>query len=146
MLPDNDLKAVCTVTQLAKKLEMSRARFYQLQKIGVFPPPVYCICTKRPFYPLDLQQECLNIHKTGIGYDGQPILFYNSRQNKCEKSQNQQERKYKDITDTLKKMGLAVSPSKVKNALETLYPDKLAQQSVEGAVIRDLFNYFRKGL
>ncbi len=101
---------------------------------------------KRPFYPLDLQQECLYIRKTGIGYDGQPILFYNSRQNKCEKSQNQQERKYEDITDTLKKMGLAVSPSKVKNALETLYPDKLAQQSVEGAVIRDLFNYFRKGL
>ena len=54
MLSNNDFKAVCSVTELAKNLDMSRARFYQLQKLGVFPEPVYCIRTKRPFYPLVL--------------------------------------------------------------------------------------------
>ncbi len=53
---DNDLKAVCSVTELTKKLGLSRARFYQLQKMGVFPMPIYCTRTIRPFYPLELQQ------------------------------------------------------------------------------------------
>jgi len=35
ILPDHDLKAVCSVTALAEKLRLSRARFYQLQKLGV---------------------------------------------------------------------------------------------------------------
>ena len=55
MLPNDDFKAVCSVTELAKKLDLSRARFYQLQKVCVFPEPVYCIRTKRPFYPMDIQ-------------------------------------------------------------------------------------------
>ena len=46
MLPDYDLKAVCSVTALAKKLGLSRARFYQLQKMGVFCAPVYCTRTR----------------------------------------------------------------------------------------------------
>ena len=53
MLSNNDLKAVCTVTELAKKLDLSRARFYQLLKMGIFPKPAYCIRTRRPIYTLD---------------------------------------------------------------------------------------------
>jgi hypothetical protein len=78
MLQENDLKAVCSVTALAKKLNLSRARFYQLQKKGVFPTPIYCTRTQRPFYPSHLQQKCMDIHKTGIGLDGRPIFFNTS--------------------------------------------------------------------
>ena len=144
MLSDNSLKAVCSVTELAKKLGLSRARFYQLQEIGVFPKPVYCVRTKRPFYPLDLQQKCIDIRKTGIGCNGQIIIFYTSRQNKAGKSQNQSDRKYEELADTLRQMGLNVTCSKVKNAVKTLYPEKLAQHPVEGEVIRDLFRYFKQ--
>ena len=35
MLSNNELKAVCSVTDMANKLGLSRARFYQLQKVGV---------------------------------------------------------------------------------------------------------------
>ena len=146
MLSDNDLKAVCSVTELAKKLGLSRARFYQLQKMGVFPKPVYCIRTKRPFYPLDLQQKCIDIRKTGIGHNGQLILFYTSRKNKFRKSPSQSDRKYEELTDVLSKMGLNVTCKKVKNAINVLYPGGLAQCPDEGMVIRDLFRYFKQGL
>lgn len=146
MLLSNELKAVCSVTKLAGKLGLSRARFYQLQKMGVFPAPVYCIRTKRPFYPLDLQQECLNIRKTGIGHNGQPILFYGSRQDKSGKSGSRQDRKHEELAGILRQMGLIVAPNKVKTAIEILYPDKLAQHPVEGKVIRDLFRYFEQRL
>ena len=139
MLSDNGLKAVCSVTELAKKLGLSRARFYQLQKMGVFPEPIYCVRTKRPFYPLDLQQECLSIRKTGIGYDGQPIIFYSSRKNKSGESQNQSDHEYEKLTNSLRKMGLNVTRNKVKKAVKTLYPEGLAQCFDEGIVIRNVF-------
>ena len=60
-----DLNAVCSVTELAKTLGLSRARFYQLQKMGIFPMPIYCIRTRRPFYTPDLRQICVDIRKTG---------------------------------------------------------------------------------
>ena len=143
MLPDNDLKAVCSVTELAKRLGLSRARFYQLQKMGVFPKPIYCTRTKRPFYPLDLQQKCIDIRKTGIGYNGHPILFNSSRQNKSGKSQNQSDNRYEELTDILRQMGLNVTRNKVKNAVKALYPEGLTPHPLEGMVVRDLFRYFR---
>lgn len=146
MMLHNDLKAVCSVTELARKLGLSRARFYQLLEMGVFPKPVYCTRTKRPFYPLDLQQKCIDTRKTGIGHNGQPVVFYSSRQNKLRKSQNQLDRKYEELTDILRQMGLNVTCNKVKNAVKALYPGELTQHLVEGTVIRDLFRYFKQGL
>ncbi len=143
MLSDNNLNAVCSITELVKKLALSRARFYQLQEIGIFPKPVYCIRTKRPFYPLDLQQKCIEIRKTGIGYNGQPIVFNSSQQNKSGKSQDHY--KYEELTGTLRQMGLLnVTPNKVKTAVKTLYPEKLPPQPAEGRVLRELFRYFSK--
>jgi len=143
MLLDNDLKAVCTVTELAKKLSLSRARFYQLQKTGIFPKPIYCTRTKRPFYPLDLQQKCVDIRKTGIGHNGQPVIFYTSKQNKSRKSQNHEDRKYEELAYILNQMGLNLARNNVKIAVKNLYPEGLAQCPDEGMVIRDLFRYFK---
>ncbi|MHC5061242.1 MAG: helix-turn-helix transcriptional regulator [Planctomycetota bacterium] len=143
ILSDNDdLKAVCSVTEMAKKLGLSRARFYQLQKMGVFPVPIYCLRTKRPFYSFDLQQKCIEIRKTGIGNNGQIVLFYTSRQSTSKKSQNQPNPEYKELADILKQMGLNVTVNKVKTAVNALYPEGLAQQPVDGTFIRDLFRYF----
>lgn len=141
MLSDNNLKAVCSVTEMAKKLGLSRARFYQLQKMGVFPKPVYCTRTKRPFYPLDLQQQCIRIRKTGIGHNGQPLVFYSLRK---DKSQCQPGPDYKQLTDTLRQMGLNVKLNTVDNSVKVLYPKGLPSHTDEGTVIRDLFRYLRQ--
>ena len=146
MPSNNDLKAVCTVSALAKKLGLSRARFYQLQKTGVFPNPVYCIRTTRPFYPLELQQKCIEIRRTGIGFNGQQILFNASRKTKADKSKNQSDIKYEELMDIFKEMRLSVTHNKVKDAVKTLYPEGLPKGTIEGTVIRDLFRYLRQGV
>ena len=143
MLSNNDFIAVCSVTELAKKLDLSRARFYQLQKVGVFPEPVYCVYTKRPFYTMGLQEKCLEIRKTGIGHNGRPIIFY-SKRNISSKRQNNQSRKYAELADTLKQMGLNVSAAKIKNAVKALRPETSEQPSIDGTIIRDLFRYFQQ--
>jgi len=141
MLSDNNLKAVCSVTEMAKKLGLSRARFYQLQKMGVFPRPVYCTRTKRPFYPLDLQQQCIRTRKTGIGHNGQPLVFYSLRK---DKSQCWPHLDYKQLTDILRQMGLNVKLNTVSNSVKDLYPKGLPSHTDEGTVIRDLFRYLRQ--
>lgn len=146
MLPDNNLQAVCSVTQMAAKLGLSRVRFYQLQKMGIFPKPVYLSNPERPFYPLDLQQQCLNIRKTGIGSNGKPIIFYAPRKKKGRCSANQPEHKYEEYVDALRQIGRKVTIRKVKNAVNALYPQGLTQQHDEGRVIRDLFRYFERGV
>ena len=137
--PDNEFKAVCSVAELARKLGLSRARFYQLLEMGVFPKPVYCTRTRRPFYPLDLQQQCIRIRKTGIGHNGQLIIFYNRQK---DKSQNQLDPGYKQLADTLRQMGLNVTLNTVKNTVKSLYPKGLPPYADEGTVIRDFFRYF----
>ena len=146
LLSENELKAVCSVTELARILGFSRTRFYQLQKMGVFPMPVFCIRTRRPFYPLDLQKKCIEIRKTGIACNGQPVLFYGERNNRNKNSVRLSEsengsNKYEELTDTLKRMGLSVSCKVVKNAIDALFPEGLQQHSDEGQAVRDLFRY-----
>ena len=67
MVTNDDFKCVCSVSELARKLGLSRTRLYQLMEIGAFPRPVYCPRTGRPFYPLKVQNECMQIRKTGAG-------------------------------------------------------------------------------
>ena len=79
-LSDNNIKGICTVKELVSRLKLSRARFYQLQNRGVFPKPDRCGRSNRPFYTPDMQRKCLEIRRTGIGYDGEPVVFNAPRQ------------------------------------------------------------------
>jgi hypothetical protein len=141
-----NFKSICSVTDLAPKLGLSRARFYQLQKTGIFPPPVYCIRTKRPFYPIDLQERCLEIRETGIGNNGTPIMFYSKRDATVAKPKNRSEQKFRELSDALKEMGLKTSPVKAREAFLVLYPDNWKEVNVNGEIIAKVFRYLQNAL
>jgi hypothetical protein len=73
----DETKAVVSVSEMARMCGLSRARFYQLQKAGVFPAPLYQ--AGRPVYTEDQQQVCLEVRKKNRGINGKPILFYARR-------------------------------------------------------------------
>lgn len=73
------LKAAVSVSEMARSLRMSRARFYELIEAGVMPPPVYLVRTKRPFYTAELQAVCHRVRELGQGINGEPIVFYATR-------------------------------------------------------------------
>jgi hypothetical protein len=145
------LRLICSVSEMAKTLEHSRARFYQLQREGVYPPPLYDLRTRRPFYDVRLQQVCIEIRETGIGYNGQYVLFYAPREEAIEAPKRHSNGKrtngaqYKDLVDTLQAMGLEVSSTQVGEAVEALYPNGVEQQD-QGVVIREVFRFLRKRL
>ena len=146
MTINTDYKSICSVTEQAKKLGLSRARFYQLQKTGVFPAPVYCLYTKRPFYPMDLQEKCLEIRKTGIGHNGRPIIFYSKRDGAATKPNSCSEQKSRELSDALGRVGLKTSPAKAGKAFMALYPDNWKKLEIDGEVIAEVFRYFQNGV
>ena len=72
-------EAAISVSEMARRLTLSRGRFYELICEGVFPSPCFCIHTRRALYPAELIQQCLQVRQTNIGANGRYVLFYQSR-------------------------------------------------------------------
>ena len=73
----DETKAIVTVSEMARMCGLSRARFYQLQKAGVFPAPVYQ--DGRPVYMEEQQRVCLEVRRKNRGVNNKPVLFYARR-------------------------------------------------------------------
>ena len=143
---DNNSEEICSVSAMARRLKLSRARFYQLLNDGVFPPPAYCIRTKRPLYPRNMQEQCLRIRRTGITASGHPVFFYAHRTKRPEVSQTRSNQRRQELMQTLEKMGLKVTQKQLEQAIAALYPQGLPKDANMGSVIRDLFRYVRQGV
>jgi hypothetical protein len=144
-----NLKPACSVIEMIRTLEISRARFYQLMEQGIFPKPVYDLRSKRPFYSIELQELCLNIRESNIGFNGQYCLFYSPRKNsaavKSSKKSATNDEPFVELTETLKRMGLDLDVNKVKKAMTELYPNGTDGSGDQGVIIRDLFRFFKNG-
>lgn len=142
---DKFTKVVCSITDMSSVLQLSRARFYQLLNSGHLPLPIYDINTKRPYYDLELQEKCLRVKATGIGVNGQYILFYNSRQKLQEGSGKPFKKKmpkHQELIETLSVMGLEVSGEQVEQAIRQLYPQGINGLD-EGLVVREIYRFFK---
>jgi len=146
MLLDNNTQIQCPVnfTAMAEMLKLSRIRLYQLIEKGVFPKPPKNQLTKRPYYTPELQKKCLEIRKTGIGFNGKSVIFNTKRKNKIDLDPGFYEF-CGDLVETLKNMGFKVTRDKVKNALQAIRPNGLKQFVINADLIRDLFGYFKNG-
>jgi hypothetical protein len=123
-------KAAVTVAEMARMVGLSRARFYQLQKAGVFPPPLYDVSTFRPVYVEELQEVCLEVRRRNYGINGRPVLFY-ARRNSAVPGIPRTRRKaspvratnHTALLDGLTSLGLAfVTPHQVGEAVQELFP------------------------
>lgn len=76
MTPADSTKAAVTVTEMARMVGLSRARFYELLARGVFPAPARDAATQRPRFTRELQEQCLEVRRTHRGLNGETVLFY----------------------------------------------------------------------
>jgi hypothetical protein len=150
---ESSLKSVCSISELAKALGLSRGRFYQLVEKGVFPSPLYDIRTRHPFYTQELQQICQEVRGTNIGYDGHPILFYTHRRKDDPSLLISPAKKlkkaalspvYDELVETLTNMGVrSVTSEQVREAFQNLHPDGKIENMDQGLLIRQLFRHFK---
>ena len=138
-------KPIVSITELCQKIQLSRARFYQLLDSGFFPKPLYDERSNRPYYDTVLQNKILEARQTGIGVDGSFMLFYSPRKNGTKKSSRNKSKlspQIVEMTETLNSMGLSCSVTEVQAAISDLYPDGIDNQD-NGLVIREIFRHLK---
>jgi predicted DNA-binding transcriptional regulator AlpA len=141
-------KSFVTVSEMAEMCLLSRSRFYALIESGVFPRPVQLPSSKRPMYDRGLQEKCLEIRQTGIGVNGQPVLF-NRKPTKVGPHQAKRKTEgkasdYEGLVEPLKQLGLSTSAQAIAEALMVLFPTGYADLD-QGDVIRKVFLYLQRG-
>lgn len=137
-------KAAVTVTEMARMVGLSRARFYQLVNEGVFPPPVYCVRTRRPIYVEDLQKVCLEVRQRHCGVNGRLVLFYSARATVPARPRKAvTPTRYPDVLAAVRALGLAATGDEVAQAVKSLYPNGLGGVG-QPEVIRAVFLHFQR--
>jgi len=130
MADKNESKAAVSVTEMARMVGLSRQRFHQLVKAGVFPSPLYDEETGRPYFDAVLQQSCLEVRRRNCGVNGKPVLFYARGSRPLaplrpakKKVVQRDESKHADLIDGLKGLGLTnVTAAQVDAVVVELYP------------------------
>jgi hypothetical protein len=147
----DQMKAAVTISEMARMVGLSRARFYQL--IGTaFPWPVYSLSTKRPFFNEDLQKVCLEVRRRNCGVDGRPVLFYARQHEHSLTPRPTPKRKpiskpkapppddgLLDILEGVRSLGLTMTTyAQVEAAVKTAFPNG-TREVPKGEVIRAVF-------
>lgn len=143
-------KAFVSVIEMAEMIGLSKSRFHALVRRGVFPKPVLHESCKRPVFNLESQRKCLEIRQTGIGNDGQPVLFNRMRKNGQPRKQRQQQPiteprpadDHAGLVEAMKSLGLTASSEAVAKALAEIYPNGV-QGIDQGELIRQVFRHLR---
>ena len=142
-------KEIVTVTEHCRDLNLSRSRYYQLVKAGIFLPPIYDVTTKRGHVPREIQEANLQARRRNCGVNGKPILFYAkpmratpvpSRPRRQPAAARPPEQ-HKELTEAIKAMGLQVSAADVAAAVKACFPKGMGE--ITGQVIRSIFLHLR---
>ncbi len=123
-------KSVVSVTEMARMVGLSRARFYQLVKKGTFPVADQDTATSRPCYLEEKQRLILEARRRNLGVDQKPILFYSRRrdlgQTKKTESRPAKPSKgnvYADLIDQLAQAKVFVTAAEVEPIVKEMFPE-----------------------
>ncbi len=140
---DPPTKRSVSVSEMARMLGLSRARFYQLMSEGVFPQPERNPQTNRPYFDQEQQKLCLLVRQTNQGANGRTVLFYGRRLDRSSMPQRPPARRYPstrarkkqaarrqadhtidELRHGLKQLGLTeITAAQIRQALSEAYPD-----------------------
>lgn len=146
-----ETKAVVTVSEMARMVGLSRARFYQLQKAGIFPLPERDAETKRPFYSEEQQKVIIEVRRRNCGVNGKPILFYARRvpltpqpTKPRSKAPTPKKDQHPELVEALQALGLAgLTAAQVDAAVKEVFPQGTATVD-QAEVVRSVFLHLRR--
>jgi hypothetical protein len=137
-------KIVVTVSEMAAMCNLSRSRFYVLIVSGVFPQPVQNASCKRPHYDLELQTKCLEVRRTGVGFNGLPVMFNRkSDQSPKPRGRKPPSGQHTELVEALKSLGLAATAEEVGLAIREVYPNG-TEGTDQGEVIKAVFLHLQR--
>ena len=143
-------KSVVSVTEMARMVGLSRARFYQLVRRGTFPLADKDPVTARPCYYEEKQGQIMEARRRNCGVDGVPILFYSRRRDLGQAKAPPRPAKpqgtkcqYADLIDRLAAVKVTVTAAQVESAVREEFP-KGTNGIDPGEVFRVIFQRLRR--
>jgi len=144
-------KSGVSVSDMARTVGLSRQRFHQLLKAGVFPEPLRDEATGRPYYDGPGQAQCVEVRRRNCGVNGKVVLFYARRQlgqapppARPTKPRPAPPEPHADVLDGVRTLGLAkATVAQVAGDVQELFPAGTAGVAA-GEVIRAVFLRLRK--
>jgi hypothetical protein len=121
------------MTTMARLLNLSRSRLYQLTSNNILLMPAYLISTRKPVYTRDMVLRNLQVKMNNCGVNGQPILFYTTRdvphKKRTPKGRTTQPRRdispstYEPLLDELTCLGIEdLTVEQVEKAVSNCFP------------------------
>lgn len=146
MTDKRQTKEAVSVAEMARMVSLSRARFYQLMKAGVFPEPQRHSETGRPFYSEEQQRTCLEVRRRNCGVNGKAVLFYARKVPATPSPARRPARgkpagsgEYARLVEGVRLLGhKTVTASEVAEAVKQLYPQGTAG-AAEAEVVTKIF-------
>lgn len=147
MTEKSKLKAAMSVSEMCRFLDMSRSQFYWHARRGTFHKPLYMARNNRPFFTESMAEENLRAKESGIGIDGQYVIFYNKTTPQVKdvpEKMKPVKQSHSNLLPSLRTLGLDnVTTDQVKSALATCFPDG-TDDTEESKVLRDVFRHLKR--
>lgn len=155
-MTDNNLNLppYINMSTMAKLLQLSRSRLYQLIDQGALLKPVYLLNNKRPVYTREMAVRNLEVKNSNVGINSEVIMFYSARVptatakpkktvNKAKDNKTKNGR-YVDLIDALESLGLeGVISSEIDAALQVCFPEETPDMSDDETLIT-IFRYLKR--
>lgn len=138
------------ISTMAKLLNLSRSRLYQLIDQGILLKPVYLLNNKRPVYTREMAMRNIEVKNNNVGINSEIIMFYSARTTKTKpkktvkKSTDQKivsSDKHADMIDALESLGLEkITTSQIDTAIRKCFKNGTDNIS-EDYILTEIFRY-----
>ena len=143
------------ISTMAKLLNLSRSRLYQLVEQGVLLKPVYLLNNKRPVYTKEMAMRNIEVKNSNVGIHCEIVMFYSARtpmtSTKTKKATAKptdkeivSSDKHADMIDALESLGLEdISSLQIDSAIIKCFPDGTENIS-EDDILTEVFRYIKR--
>jgi len=154
VMTDNmDLLPYINMTTMAKLLNLSRSRLYQLIDQGILLKPIHLPNNKRPAYTKEMALKNIEVKNSNVGINGEIIMFYSARTttNKPKKIVGKKTNektvtsdKHADFIDALESLGLEnITASQIDLAIHKCFPDG-TENETDDDILTSVFRYLKR--
>lgn len=152
MTDKNSSQSFLSCASVARRLGLSRQRFWQLRRDGVFPQPQIDEETGRPFYTAEQLELCLDLRRRNVGLNGKVVLFYSARSTASVPKASQKKKpkskatsgRHQAIIDSLKVLGMTgVTDAQIDSAISELFPNG-QEDADQGELVRAIFLHIQR--
>ena len=148
---EQDFKEAVSVSEMARMVGLSRARFYELVAQGVFVPPVHSVSSKRPYFNAELQERNLQVRQTHrAALTGETVLFNEKRCSPprpappvVRRTGRRRAAPQAGLVEGVKSLGIEATAAQVEQALASCFPSGTVGHE-ETAVLRTIYRHLRR--